>query len=151
MMAHILIIDDDTDSREIVRLTLEDAGHSVSEAENGQQGLEVLDRVGPDLVLLDLQMPVMSGSVFIEELKRRGETQPFGVIAMSGHFNARRSPAKWFLAKPLDASLLLAVIGDFCGRRELSPLVAKEAQRDSLTALDDAIREVFPKAAIGTR
>jgi CheY-like chemotaxis protein len=96
----------------------------VSEAENGRLGLEVLEGVRPDLVLLDLQMPVMSGGAFVEELHRRGEEQPFGVIAMSGHFNASHSPTKWFLSKPITASLLLAVVSDFFAARAVSAGVA---------------------------
>jgi len=101
----------------MVRLTLEQAGYLVNEAENGQRGLEVLERAHPDLVLLDLQMPVMSGGAFVDELQHRGGAQRFGVIAMSGRFDANRSPTKWFLSKPIAASLLLAVVGDFCATR----------------------------------
>jgi CheY-like chemotaxis protein len=121
-MMRILIVDDDRDSRAMVRLTLEQAGYLVNEAENGRRGLEELERVHPDLVLLDLRMPVMSGGAFVDELQRRGEGQPFGVIAMSGHFDAHVSPTKWFLPKPVAASLLLAVVGDFRAARTASPL-----------------------------
>jgi CheY-like chemotaxis protein len=121
-MMRILIVDDDQDSRAMVRLTLERAGYLVNEAENGRRGLEELERVHPDLVLLDLQMPVMSGGAFVDELQRRGEGWPFGVIAMSGQFDAHVSPTKWFLPKPIAASLLLAVVGDFRAARAVSAL-----------------------------
>lgn len=121
-MARILIIDDDRDAREMVRMVLEQAGHFVIEAENGQDGLDMLERVRPDLVLLDVQMPVMSGSVFVAELARRGEVRPFEVITMSGHVDARHAPARWFLAKPIETSLLLAVVADFCTRRQVPAL-----------------------------
>jgi two-component system chemotaxis response regulator CheY len=66
----ILLVDDYDDARTSVREALEDAGHIVMEAANGQQALNLL--VGPDqqvaLIILDLQMPVMDGWRFIELL-----------------------------------------------------------------------------------
>ncbi|HEY2513153.1 MAG TPA: response regulator [Polyangiaceae bacterium] len=145
---HILIIDDDADSREAVRLALEDAGYHVTEAGNGRHGLEVLEQVHVDLVLLDLRMPVMSGAEFIDCLERRGQAVPYGVVAMSGFLDARRSPAKWFLPKPLDFSLLLAVVADFCGRGNISTLWAQKQKRDSLTAVSGAIRELIHRPVV---
>jgi hypothetical protein len=78
----------------------------------------------------------MSGPEFVEELRRRGELQPFGVVAMSGKVSARSSPTKWFLAKPIDATLLLGVVADFCGRRGTSALWVREQQRESLDAFE---------------
>ncbi len=68
-MEKILIIEDDEDIREGVRILLEGEGYSVSEAENGRKGLELLGEE-PDLVILDVMMPGMSGLKTCEEIRK---------------------------------------------------------------------------------
>jgi DNA-binding NtrC family response regulator len=115
-MKTIIIIDDDSELRATMRLVLERDGHTVHEAENGVAGINLIDTVRPDLVFLDVSMPVMTGPQLVEELARRHDSHPFGIITMSGHHNARRAVTKWFLLKPVRPSLLSAVVRDFCGR-----------------------------------
>ncbi|WP_072524044.1 response regulator transcription factor [Clostridium sp. Marseille-P3244] len=68
-MEKILMIEDDKDIREGVRILLEGEGYSVSEAENGRKGLELLAEE-PDLVILDVMMPGMSGLKTCEEIRK---------------------------------------------------------------------------------
>ena len=68
-MEKILIVEDDADIREGVRILLEGEGYSVSEAENGRKGLELLEEE-PDLVILDVMMPGMSGLKTCEEIRK---------------------------------------------------------------------------------
>ncbi len=68
-MEKILIIEDDADIREGVRILLEGEGYAVSEAENGRKGLELLGEE-PDLVILDVMMPGMSGLKTCEEIRK---------------------------------------------------------------------------------
>ncbi len=68
-MEKILIIEDDEDIREGVRILLEGEGYSVLEAENGRKGLELLGEE-PDLVILDVMMPGMSGLKTCEEIRK---------------------------------------------------------------------------------
>ena len=68
-MEKILIIEDDEDIREGVRILLEGEGYAVSEAENGRKGLELLGEE-PDLVILDVMMPGMSGLKTCEEIRK---------------------------------------------------------------------------------
>ena len=68
-MEKILIIEDDEDIREGVRILLEGEGYSVVEAENGRKGLELLGEE-PDLVILDVMMPGMSGLKTCEEIRK---------------------------------------------------------------------------------
>ncbi|MCA9710381.1 MAG: response regulator [Myxococcales bacterium] len=67
--AQVLVIDDDPAAREIMRRTLESSGHRVTVAENGQRGIAALRRMVPDLVLLDLMMPVMDGFGVLEYIR----------------------------------------------------------------------------------
>ncbi len=70
-MKHCLIVDDSRVIRKVSRHILESLGFSVEEAENGQDGLDHCSGNMPDVVLLDWNMPVMSGIEFLVQLRRR--------------------------------------------------------------------------------
>lgn len=70
-MKRCLVIDDSRVIRKVSRHILETLGFSVEEAEHGQQGLEQCDQSMPDVILLDWNMPVMTGIEFISKLRRR--------------------------------------------------------------------------------
>ncbi|MGA2761440.1 MAG: response regulator [Candidatus Cybelea sp.] len=74
-MATVLVADDDRDTRLLVRTVLEHAGHAVVEAENGSVALSVAERKRPDLILLDLSMPSMSGAEFMRALRVNPQTR----------------------------------------------------------------------------
>ena len=65
--AHILVVDDEPDIRELVRDILEDEGHQVSVAENGESARTLFARDTPDLVLLDIWMPDVDGITLLRE------------------------------------------------------------------------------------
>src|SRR5437868_5986137 len=65
-MARILVAEDDRAIRHILTVALQSEGHDVREASNGQEALELLPTFAPDLVLLDLGMPVLDGYSFLE-------------------------------------------------------------------------------------
>ena len=73
--AHILVVDDDSSTRTILRKMLIKDGWRVDEAENGKLALNRMNQEGPELILLDLLMPVMDGFTFLKEIK----------IFMNGH------------------------------------------------------------------
>jgi CheY-like chemotaxis protein/anti-sigma regulatory factor (Ser/Thr protein kinase) len=79
----VLLIEDDTDAREIMARTLEQADWAVSEASNGQEALEIMSDLQPQLILLDLMMPVMDGFGFLAELRARPEWQQIPVIVIT--------------------------------------------------------------------
>jgi CheY-like chemotaxis protein len=120
--ARVLVVDDDDDFRELLRFTLEEEGYEVADAADGLQALAVIERVRPDLILVDMDMPRMAGAAFVKELGRRSVVSPFRVVTVSGNWDSSQSPTPWFLPKPMDLDLLLGVVGDFCGRGRLSPL-----------------------------
>ncbi|QDG50562.1 response regulator [Persicimonas caeni] len=68
---HALLVEDDEPTRNLLRRTLEGDGWAVVEAENGQEGLDRLATIDPDLVLLDLMMPQMDGFEFLHEFRSR--------------------------------------------------------------------------------
>jgi PAS domain S-box-containing protein len=78
-----LIVEDDTDVRDVTRRSLELAGWSVVEAENGRAGLERLATFRPGVILLDLMMPEMDGFQFVDELRRHPEWMSIPVVVVT--------------------------------------------------------------------
>lgn len=79
----ILIVEDDSETRELVRRTLEKEQWAVLEAENGRAALAQVAQSGPDLILLDLMMPEMDGFQFITELRNNANWQSIPVIVIT--------------------------------------------------------------------
>ena len=73
-MKTVLVVDDERNIVELVRLYLEQAGFGVVDARDGPTALELHDRVDPDLIVLDLMLPGMDGMEVTREVRRRGET-----------------------------------------------------------------------------
>lgn len=79
----ILIVEDDANIRELLHLYLEQEGYHIESAQDGAEGLRVFRRVHPDLVLLDLMMPVMDGTQMIRDLRTFSKT-PVIVLTAKG-------------------------------------------------------------------
>jgi signal transduction histidine kinase/CheY-like chemotaxis protein len=79
----VLLVEDDTKTREIMARTLKKAGWTVSEAENGQEALDIMESQPPRLILLDLMMPVMDGFGFLAAMRERAEWQHIPVIVVT--------------------------------------------------------------------
>jgi len=80
----VMVIDDDIGARAMVRRLLSDEGWNVIEAENGHMALERLRRGVPDLILLDLMMPVMDGFAFLSELRKNSKYLEIPVVIVTG-------------------------------------------------------------------
>lgn len=107
----ILVVDDDAEIRDTLTSLLQHEGYTVLRAENGVQALEQLRRDHPNVMLLDLMMPVMSGWEVLEELEESGELGRIPIIVVS----AMCAPgARACLRKPVDLEELLAVVGRCC-------------------------------------
>jgi DNA-binding response OmpR family regulator len=104
----ILIVDDNADNVEILRVFLESRGYAVAEARDGRSALACLDEVRPDLVLLDVMMPGMDGWQVCRTIKNHpehGSTRVMMVTAKGGFeskFEGMRSGADDYLVKPVD-------------------------------------------------
>jgi CheY-like chemotaxis protein len=79
-----LVVDDSMLIRYTICRYLEDRGFAVESATNGEEALEVLSRIKPDLIFTDMQMPKMSGSEFITALKSKPETAAVPIIIVAG-------------------------------------------------------------------
>ena len=109
----VLVVDDDESIRQIVRMCLGDEGYEVFEAANGLDALALLPDCRPDLILLDLRMPVMDGWEFARQY-RLGPGPHVPIIAFIAALNAELEAADLeaanILAKPFDIEDLLAMV-----------------------------------------
>jgi CheY-like chemotaxis protein len=141
-MAEILVVDDDAAVRESLTAVLEASGHLVDQAADGEQALRAVDASLPDLILLDLAMPVMSGWHVLEELHGRDLRRRTRVLLMSGQFEpsevARRAPWDRFIAKPFDVDELVQIVEDVLAQ-DPADLYVRRARTDDLARL---LREV---------
>jgi signal transduction histidine kinase len=114
----VLVVDDNTDNAELLRILLEDQGHETFMAHDGVEGLAAAERLRPDVVLMDLGLPRIDGF----DACRRIREQPWGkrmlVIAITGwgqDGDRRRSQEAGFdhhLVKPVDARAISALMND---------------------------------------
>jgi DNA-binding response OmpR family regulator len=84
----ILLVDDDAEIVESLRLALESNGYNVLIARDGNQGLALSERENPDLVILDMMMPKRSGFLVLEKMRRTRET-PLRVIMITANEGSR--------------------------------------------------------------
>jgi CheY-like chemotaxis protein len=82
-MNHILIVDDKATSRELLRTVLEKQGYVVTEAADGEEALQKVRAESPQLVLLDLQMPVRNGYEVLRELRQDSRFAALPIIAIT--------------------------------------------------------------------
>lgn len=124
-MSHkrVLIVEDNWDNRSIYREILVHAGYDVVEAENGEVGVRRARDLSPDLILMDISMPVMDGWQAIARLKADPVTSSIPVCALSAHVlwaheNSTRVTEAGFacyLLKPIDPKDVLAVVRERIG------------------------------------
>lgn len=112
--AYILVVDDDLGTRQLFRAILTKAGYRVSMASSGEEALAYLQLITPDLVLLDLMLPDMSGHEVIQRLKADSSKPFLPVIMVTGRTDLEASVksldagADDFLVKPVEVDELLA-------------------------------------------
>jgi CheY-like chemotaxis protein len=105
-MARVLVIDDEESICHLVRLVLESVGHEVLIADDGSRGFASAHRKRPDLIILDLMMPVMDGFAVLEALREDKRTRSIPVLILSAIQAAAveqrclRLGAKGYVRKP---------------------------------------------------
>lgn len=113
-MARILIIDDSSFQRGIIRKTLLQAGYETIEAKNGEEGLLRALDAAPDLILLDLVMPEMDGFTVLTELQKQQNAVPVLVLTADIQEITREQclalGATGFLNKPVKAEELIRAV-----------------------------------------
>ena len=115
-MAHrILIADDHDDNRELLQLLLLSAGYHVEEATDGQQCVSLARELKPDLIVMDLSMPLLDGWGVFEELKLDQRTESIPCIVVTAHADLNRTEALEtgfvaYVSKPYSSEELLETV-----------------------------------------
>lgn len=107
----ILIVDDDADLRRLFRTALSLAGYDVDEAADGMEALRRIDNSPPDLVILDLMLPGVSGVVVHQEIAAQAITRQIPVVVITGSAIASESlDVACFLRKPVAPDQLVDTV-----------------------------------------
>jgi PAS domain S-box-containing protein len=135
---HVLVVDDAIENRALLRVILEETGLRISEAENGQAALDFVAQERVDLILMDMQMPVMDGITATRRLREGGEQCPILALtanAMKG-FEAEIDKAGFsgHHIKPINIDALMADLGH---RLDGTPLSQASAQATALKTEPD--------------
>jgi len=116
-MPEILVVEDDDAIRGLVSELLRDDGYHVTEAANGAEALEYMGDHHPDLIVLDLMMPVMDGWQFVEACYRNRSSDQVPIVVTSASHDLPRTAerlrsfgVRTCLAKPFDVDGLLALV-----------------------------------------
>ena len=112
----ILIVDDDAEIVESLRLALESKDYEVMVARDGNQGLAVTEREDPDLVILDMMMPKRSGFLVLEKLRRTRENPPRIIMITANEGSRHKAYAEMlgvdeYIRKPFPMDQLLSSVG----------------------------------------
>src|SRR5438105_6094073 len=116
----VLVIDDEPPIREIIADALGEHGFQVEAAANGATALELMRRWAPDAIVLDLMMPRLDGSAFLELLRLNPEFQSIPVLLVTAAYApqdaAERVGAKACLAKPFELDHLIEIVAELTER-----------------------------------
>ncbi|MDW7678796.1 MAG: sigma-54 dependent transcriptional regulator [Bacillota bacterium] len=110
MKPKILVVDDEKNMRWAISRALEKEGYEIHEASNGQEGIETFERFRPDVMLLDLKMPVMDGMEALTHIRKTNATTPILMLTAHGTMEtaieAMKLGAMDYLSKPFDVEEL---------------------------------------------
>ncbi len=118
----IMVIDDEEDIIDLVKMLLEEAGHQVFTALSGHEALQILYRVKPDLILLDIMMPGLDGMELIKILKIEESTAsiPIAMLTAKTDYNdkmaALQEKAIDYICKPFSPSELVRRVNQILSR-----------------------------------
>jgi two-component system cell cycle response regulator DivK len=119
MTKHILVVEDQEDNRQILRDLLANAGYRLTEAENGEEALAAVEQQAPDLILMDIQLPVLDGYEATRRIKANPSLRAIPIIAVTSYAlsgdedKARAAGCDDFVPKPYSPRQLLIKIREY--------------------------------------
>ncbi len=117
-MKTVLVVDDEFTITEALSDLLSDEGYRTGLAFNGQEGLACIRELHPDLVIVDMMMPVMGGADMIRALRQDPSTKDLPILAMSALGEPPEGPTlgyQAFLSKPFEIDLLISTVHRLIG------------------------------------
>lgn len=121
MSKTILVVDDSSSVRQVVRMALEGAGHTVLEAGDGMAALALLDGRKIDMAVCDVNMPKLDGLSFVKQAKEKSAYRFLPILMLTTESSEEKKAAgkaagaKAWMLKPFSPSSLLAAVTKFCG------------------------------------
>ena len=119
MTKRILIIEDQEDNRAIMRDLLSGAGFELIEAMDGEEGVKLAQSERPDLILMDIQLPIIDGYEATRQIRAIGELKSIPIIAVTSYAlsgdeaKTRAAGCNGYVAKPFSPRQLLAKVREF--------------------------------------
>jgi PAS domain S-box-containing protein len=143
---HILIVDDTAANRKVLRVTLEAAGLSVVEAENGVEALALLDRERVDAIISDILMPRMDGYRFCHEVRRHKRHKSIPFIFYTNTYTSPADEklglgvgAQSFVRKPATTDVILRALETAAGTPVAAPATTSVLEIDLLTDYNERL------------
>jgi two-component system, cell cycle response regulator DivK len=122
MTHRIMVVEDYDDTRLLLKHALEGLGYSVLEASNGQEAVDLAGREHPDLILMDLDLPILDGIAATQRIRQQSELEKVPIVAVTAypmsytHVKAFAKGCDEYMPKPIDISELASVV-----KRYLNP------------------------------
>jgi len=119
MSKHILVVEDQPDGRQIIRDMLAGTDYEITEAENGEEALAAIAKQRPDLILMDIQLPIMDGYTATSQIKADPALRSNPIIAVTSYAlaveekKARAAGCDDYVTKPFSPRQLLAKIRQY--------------------------------------
>jgi len=116
MSKRILVVEDQADTRQIIRDMLAPTHYEVTEVENGEQALAAIAKQQPDLILMDIQLPIMDGYTAMRQIRNDPALRSIPIIAVTSYAlseeekKARAAGCNDYVPKPFSPRQLLAKI-----------------------------------------
>ena len=117
-----MVVEDYDDTRLLLKHALEGLGYSVLEASNGQEAVDLAGREHPDLILMDLDLPILDGIAATQRIRQQSDLEKVPIVAVTAypmsytHVKAFAKGCDEYMSKPIDISELASVV-----RRYLNP------------------------------
>lgn len=154
MAGQLLLVDDEPGLRQAVQAYLEDEGFTVHAASNAREGLEMLQRISPDLVISDVMMPQVDGFQFLQQLREDPRFQALPVVFLTARgmttdrIQGYQAGVDAYISKPFDPDELVAIVSNILKRRsaEKAPI---DGEVPDITEMARQIAEI--KAMLSQR
>jgi len=112
----IMVVEDYDDTRALLKFGLEGMGYSVLEASNGQEAVDIAERERPDLILMDLDLPILDGIAATQRIRQQAEMENVPIVAVTAypmsytHVKAFAKGCNEYMPKPIDMSKLAELV-----------------------------------------
>ena len=157
MSKRIVVVDDDMEITQIIKSTLKTRGYEVLVAHNGQDGLRLIEETHPDMVILDLMLPLLSGMELIKRIRRDPVLKDMPVLVMSAISKTTQKPEEFwrrglgaddFIAKPFEPLALLGRVEYVLRKKEYVSMSNNGAAAVKSAPTGEALKTATPKQVV---